>query len=196
MEKIFTYDFAVYGDSIAYGYGNGDESWFDKLYDGKNAIKLAQNGEKIVDVLHKIKNDENSYKTLICAVGVNDLLQLTPLAEEQSFSDLLLQYEEILQIARAKAERIIVQSVLPVREELFPHQDWLDVDMWAHKETIVRFNTALANLCQRLEAQFVDFYNVFTKQNLATLYCDAVHLNDNGQTFLKELYENLYNIDK
>ncbi len=188
---VFTYDFGVYGDSIAYGYGNRDVSWFDKLYGRNNSIKLAHNGEKIADILHKIKNDNNSYQTLILAVGINDLLQTTPFAEKQSFYDLLSQYEEILKIALTKAENVVVQSVLPVREELFPNQDWLDADMWAHNETIKRFNSELALLCQKLGVKFVDFYKAFARQNLAELYCDAVHLNDKGQIFLKELYEKI-----
>ncbi len=183
------YDFAVYGDSIAYGYGNADESWFDKLYSDKKSIKLAQNGEKTADVLRKIKNDDNTYQTLIIAVGINDLLQTSPLAIKYSFADLLSQYTDILQIATGKAERVIVQSVLPVREDLFPNQDWLDIDMWAQNETIVQFNAALNLLCQKFAVTFVDFYNIFTEQNLTTLYCDAVHLNNRGQAFLKTLYE-------
>ncbi len=187
-ESFKTYNLGVYGDSIAYGYGNRNISWFNKLYGSETSVKLAQNGEKVSDVLRKIKNDNNLYQTLIFAVGVNDLLQTTPRAVKQPFSDLLSQYKEVFQIAKKKAQRVIVQSVLPVREELFPNQDWLDVDMWAHNETIILFNAALALLCQKEDVEFVDFYNVFAKQNVATLYCDAVHLNDNGQTRLKELY--------
>ena len=41
------YKFGVYGDSIAFGYGNNNQSWFDELYLGNEALKLAQNGEKI-----------------------------------------------------------------------------------------------------------------------------------------------------
>ncbi len=190
LKKCFQiYNVGVYGDSIAFGYGNNNISWFDKLHKGKNALKLAQNGEKIANVLQKSKTDNKSYSTLIFAIGINDLLQISPLVTKRSFSDLLSQYEEILKRAKEKAQHVIVQSVLPVREDLFPNQDWLDIDMWAHNETITCFNTSLALLCQKLSIQFIDFYTVFEKQNLADLYCDAVHLNNEGQTFLKELYE-------
>ena len=53
------YRFGVYGDSIAFGYGNNNHSWFDELYFANEALKLAQNGEKIEDVLNKIKQDNN-----------------------------------------------------------------------------------------------------------------------------------------
>ncbi len=182
------YNCGIYGDSIAFGYSNHNISWFDMLYHQKNAVKLAQNGEKIANVLHKIKHDNNFYKTLIFAVGINDLLQTSPNIKNVSFSDLLAQYEKILLIAKEKANKIIVQSLLPVQEALFPNQDWLDGNMWAHNETIALFNAALALLCQKLAVDFVDFYNVFKEQNLATLYDDAVHLNDKGQKFLKKLY--------
>ncbi len=190
IKKCFNvYDVTVYGDSIAYGYGNRNISWFDMLYGAQNALKLAQNGEKITDVLRKIKKDTHSYQTLICAVGINDLLQPTPVLGKHAFTDLLSEYEAVLNIATKKAERVWVQSVLPVRENLFPRQDWLEADMWAHNETITCFNAALADLCQRLNVRFLDFYTPFAGQDLTTLYGDAVHLNDKGQTFLKTLYE-------
>ena len=56
-ERPMNYKFGVYGDSIAFGYGNNNQSWFDELYLGNEALKLAQNGEKIEDVLSKIKQD-------------------------------------------------------------------------------------------------------------------------------------------
>ena len=61
------YKFGVYGDSIAFGYGNNNQSWFDELYLGNEALKLAQNGEKIEDVLSNIKQDNNHYDTLFFA---------------------------------------------------------------------------------------------------------------------------------
>lgn len=45
------YKFGVYGDSIAFGYGNNNQSWFDELYLGNEALKLAQN-----DYRSKIKS--------------------------------------------------------------------------------------------------------------------------------------------
>jgi hypothetical protein len=38
------YQYGVYGDSIAFGYGNNNQSWFDINYKGLKSIKLAQNG--------------------------------------------------------------------------------------------------------------------------------------------------------
>ena len=72
------YRFGVYGDSIAFGYGNNNQSWFDELYLGSNALKLAQNGEKIEDVLSKIKQDNNHYDTLFFAVELTICYQLRP----------------------------------------------------------------------------------------------------------------------
>lgn len=68
-------EYGVYGDSIAFGYGNGNYSWFDRLAENKTALKLAQNGAKIADVAAALANDKNYYQTLFIAVGINDLLQ-------------------------------------------------------------------------------------------------------------------------
>ena len=121
------YKFGVYGDSIAFGYGNNNQSWLDELYLGNEALKLAQNGEKIEDVLRKIKQDNNHYDTLFFAVGINDLLSEAPKPDQIDISSLINRYEEVLKTAKIRASNIIVQSVLPVREELFPNQSslWL-----------------------------------------------------------------------
>ena len=97
------YKFGVYGDSIAFGYGNNNQSWFDELYLSDNSLKLAKNGEKIEDVLLKIKQDNNTYNTLIFAVGTNDLLSQNPQPNQINISNLINQYEEVLKVAQTKS---------------------------------------------------------------------------------------------
>ena len=183
------YKFGVYGDSIAFGYGNNNQSWFDELYLGSNALKLAQNGEKIEDVLSKIKQDNNHYDTLFFAVGINDLLSTSPQSNQIAISELIGKYKEILEIAKNKSSKIVVQSVLPAREELFPNQAWLDEDKWAFNSDIELFNQKLTNLCSELNVHYLDAYSEFCTKNLAELYIDAVHLNKPGQSELANIYK-------
>lgn len=182
------YQFAVYGDSIAFGYGNSGISWFDYLSDRVHSLKLAQNGEKIADVLNKIKSDNNHYSNLIIAVGINDLLQDTQNLSTLNISKLIKQYEQILKVASVISGNVIVQSVLPVREDLFPAQEWLDCDKWAFNENICKFNNALSELSKEYSAIYVEAYTVFSGLHLEDIYCDAVHLNDVGQRKLFEIY--------
>ena len=181
------YKFGVYGDSIAYGYGNNSKSWFDILF-GDFSLKQAQNGEKIADVLYKIKQDSNYYDTLFIAVGINDLLISKPKISPNILQNLINDYKKILESASTRATQIIVQSVLPVREELFPHQAWLDENKWAYNSDIMLFNQKLSNLCAEQEIKYLDTYNSFSQKNLANLYVDAVHLNQTGQNELATLY--------
>ena len=183
-----TYKFCVYGDSIAFGYGNNSQSWFDELYLRNEALKLAQNGEKIADVLCKIKQDNNYYGTLIFAVGINDLLSKTPKPDQIDISSLINQYEKILKTAKTKASNIIVQSVLPVREELFPNQDWLDDDKWGFNADVETFNQKLAGLCEKHQIKYLDVYTGFCSLDLSKIYMDAVHLNKQGQSELANVY--------
>lgn len=183
------YRFAVYGDSIAFGYGNNNQSWFDEIYLGNEDLKLAQNGEKIEDVLIKIKQDNNHYDTLFLAVGINDLLSTSPQNNQIPIPELISKYKEILEIAQNKSSKIVVQSVLPAREELFPNQAWLDEDKWALNSDIELFNQKLAELCSELNANYLDAYSEFCTKNLAELYIDAVHLNKPGQSELANIYE-------
>ena len=182
------YKFGVYGDSIAFGYGNNNQSWFDELYLGNEALKLAQNGEKIVDVLNKIKQDNNHYDTLFLAVGINDLLSEAPKPNQIDVSSLINQYEEVLKVAKTKASNIIVQSVLPVREELFPNQDWLDENKWGFNADVETFNQKLAELCETHQIKCLDTYTSFCSLDLSKIYIDAVHLNKQGQSELAKIY--------
>ena len=183
------YKFGVYGDSIAFGYGNNNQSWFDELYLGSNALKLAQNGEKIEDVLRKIKQDNNHYDTLFLAVGINNLLSEALKPNQIDISCLINQYEEVLKVAQTNASNIIVQSVLPVREELFPNQDWLDDDKWGFNADVEAFNQKLAELCEKHQIKYLDAYTNFSSLDLSKIYMDAVHLNKLGQSEMARVYK-------
>ena len=180
-ETLMNYKFGVYGDSIAFGYGNNNQSWFDMLYSETQGLKLAQNGEKIEDVLHKIKEDNNNYDTLIFAVGINNLLSETPRPNQISISSLISQYEEVLKVAKTKASNIIIQSVLPVIENLFPKQEWLDKDKWSFNADVETFNQKLTELCEKHQIKYLDAYTNFNSLDLSDIYIDAVHLNKLGQ---------------
>ena len=182
------YKFGVYGDSIAFGYGNNNQSWFDELYLGNEALKLAQNGEKIEGVLRKIKQDDNHYDTLFLAVGINNLLSKNPKPNQIDISSLINQYEEVLKVAQTNASNIIVQSVLPVREERFPNQVWLDEDKWGFNADIETFNQKLAELCETHQIKYLDAYTNFSSLDLSKIYMDAVHLNKEGQQELAMVY--------
>ena len=182
------YKFGVYGDSIAFGYGNNNQSWFDELYLGNEALKLAQNGEQIEGVLRKIKQDDNHYDTLFLAVGINNLLSGAPKPNQIDISSLINQYEEVLKVAKTKASNIIVQSVLPVREELFPNQAWLDENTWGFNADVETFNQKLAKLCETHQIKYLDAYTSFCSLDLSKIYMDAVHLNKQGQSELANVY--------
>lgn len=183
------YKFGVYGDSIAFGYGNNNQSWFDELYLSDNSLKLAKNGEKIEDVLLKIKQDNNTYNTLIFAVGTNDLLSQNPQPNQINISNLINQYEEVLKVAQTKSINIVVQSVLPIREELFPNQDWLNDDKWCFNLDVEVFNEKLLQLCNQYQIKYLDAYTRFYELKLSEIYIDAVHLNKVGQNNLAKLYK-------
>ena len=185
------YKFGVYGDSIAFGYGNNNQSWFDELYLGSNALKLAQNGERTENVLSKIKQDNNHYDTLFLAVGINDLLTTSPQSNQIAIPELIGKYKEILEIAQNKALKVVVQSVLPAREELFPNQAWLDEDKWAFNSDIELFNQKLAELCEKHQIKYLDAYTNFSLLDLSKIYMDAIHLNKKGQQELVNVYKNL-----
>ena len=182
------YKFGVYGDSIAFGYGNNNQSWFDELYLGNEALKIAQNGEQIEGVLRKIKQDDNHYDTLFLAVGINNLLSGAPKPNQINISSLINRYEEVLKVAKTKASNIIVQSILPVREELFPNQAWLDEDKWGFNADVETFNQKLAELCETHQIKYLDAYTNFSSLDLSKIYMDAVHLNKEGQQELAMVY--------
>ena len=63
--------------------------------------------------------------------------------------------------AELKAKEVVVLSVLPVREDEFPSQNWLDEDMWCFNSDIINFNENVRLLCNKYNVQFFDVYNKF-----------------------------------
>ncbi len=187
------YEISVYGDSIAFGYGSNNKSWFDALSGFKNKIKYAQNGETVSNVLEKIQKDDNICNTMIIAVGINDLLQESRKAEEFVNLKLMTQYNQILEVAKTKADKVIIQSVLPVIEKRFPNQPWLDTPQYAFNKTIETFNRMLQYLAKEQGIAYIDAYTEFKASELQDLYVDAAHLNAKGQDKLKEIYQNYFN---
>lgn len=183
-------EYGVYGDSIAFGYGNNNHSWFDSLAENKTALKRAQNGAKIADVAVALANDKNHYQTLFIAVGINDLLQPEDVPANNDIVGAWSCYETLLEKAAYLTDRLIVQSVLPVRENLFPKQEWLTKPMWAFNENIRNFNVGLQKLAFLSGASFIDAYADFNKGFLSWYYTDAVHLNASGQDKLFRIYQN------
>ena len=96
-----------------------------------------------------------------------------------------------MKVAKTKASNIIVQSVLPVREELFPYQDWLDEDKWGFNSDIEIFNQKLAELCETHQIKYLDVYTSFCSLDLSKIYIDAVHLNKQGQSELAKIYRKI-----
>lgn len=181
-------EYGIYGDSIAVGYGNNNRSWFDNLTADKAALKLAQNGAKIADVATALANDNNYYQTLFIAVGINDLL-LPKAAPSSDIVRVWSCYETLLEKAAYLTDRLIIQSVLPVRENLFPKQEWLTEPMWAFNENICNFNDALRRQAYLYNALFIDAFAGFKKVLLSGYYTDAVHLNASGQDLLLRIYQ-------
>ena len=125
------------------------------------------------------------------AVGINNLLSGIPKPDQIDIPSLINQYEEILKTAKTKASNIIVQSVLPVREELFPNQDWLDEDKWGFNADVETFNQKLAKLCETHQIKYLDAYTNFSSLDLSKIYMDAVHLNKEGQQELAKIYRKI-----
>ncbi len=182
--EIIVMKVAVYGDSIAYGFGSGDKSWFDLLPDNYQKSKFAVNGAITEEVLEEILKHDEKFDIIFLAVGINDLFNMINF----NYGFLLEQYEEILNIAKEKANKVVVQAVLPMLETgTFP--------IWFQREEplkliIESFNIKLAELAKNRGCIFVDAHSEFLKLDLTKFYADDVHLNRAGQQKLFEIYDN------
>lgn len=96
----------------------------------------------------------------------------------------------MLKLARTKSLHIVVQSVLPVQEELFPQQDWLNEDKRGFNADIEAFNKSITQLCKKYQIKYLDAYTNFCSSDLSDFYMDAVHLNKRGQSELAKIYKN------
>lgn len=185
------YCIGVYGDSISFGYGNNDTSWFDRLNGFVHKNKMAQNGETVENVFSKLLNDNNQYKILILAVGVNNFLQDFPQPDSSNVHQTLSVYEQIIELAKDKSEKFIIQNALPIIEERFPNQKYLDEPKWIYNSNIIAFNKGLYRLAKKHNVQLIDMHKVFDEKNLCDLYFDGVHPNINGQNLLLSVYQDI-----
>lgn len=182
----------VYGDSIAYGYGNHNRSWFDLLsasceFKNYQFRKLVRNGEKISGIASELKLNSSHFDILFLSAGINDLLFNENILDPASFSETLKIWDNVLASVSRMSSQVVVTSVLPVREKLFPDQPWLDMPMWGKNTDIIRFNQELSVLSRRHQSIFLDLYSPFAMQDLSALYVDAVHLNTAGQNLFFSL---------
>ena len=168
----------VLGDSISFGYGNQDNSWFDMLETTAFKEKKAFNGALIEDVYATSITIDGKYDKIHIAVGINDLLFTNE--KDIKLDDLLQSYKKLLNVLMNKADNVYILSVLPVIEAYFPEQDWLCSEMWAKNEIIEKFNQLL-RLKFNERCVFIDTYSVFQALNLKNYYIDAVHPNKIGQ---------------
>ena len=170
------YSVGVYGDSISFGYGNNDVSWFDLLSGFKNKLKLSQNGETINNVLTKISEDDNTY-------------EISPVADDSQMQNSMLMYENILKIALQKSDKVVLQNLLPVIENKFPNQKYLDAPKYVFNCNIVSFNKFLERLSVKYGVMLIDAYTFFNKKRLDEVYFDGVHPNEQGQILLLQIYQ-------
>ncbi len=178
MKKI-----AVYGDSIAFGCGSGDKSWFDMLENQGQKFKFAFNGARICDSLDQIKKCEENFDQIYLAIGVNDLFSINSF----HYDIFLEQYENLITYAKQKANQVIIQGLLPViihtnSPYVLPNEvDPINL-------IIESFNFKLKEHCQKRSCIFIDAFAEFIKLDLKDYYSDDIHLSDLGQIYLLGIY--------
>ena len=157
-------DAVFFGDSITCD-GN-----FDELFPALRVVNLGVYGDTLEQLLYRVPlvKAENPARIFLLG-GINSL-------QPDNVEKCLDRYAELLDELRTACPRaqIIVESVLPVAEELDPDG--------RENDAVRRFNAGIEKLAGERGCAFADLYAVYVKDGALdpALTRDGLHLNFNA----------------
>lgn len=160
-EAGFGCDLVFFGDSIT------ADSDFTGYFPDLSIVNLGVYGDTLEDLLRRVPEvrAENPEKIFLLG-GINCL-------RPNNVEECLAQYAELLDALKQACPRsaVIVQSVLPVAEDLDPDG--------RENGAVRRFNAALKDLAAERGLAYADIYAVYAKDGFLdpALTRDGLHLN-------------------
>lgn len=155
-------------------------SLFIKLNGFEN---LAQPGFRVKDTLAQLCELENG-KTLIVGAGVNDCAIITDIKSgnklEPNLNEFKVDYQKLLDMAKAKFSKIFVLGVISSTEEKVKLGD---TEIQYSNQTVGEFNEAIKDLCAKLEVEFVDLLPHFLGKE-KELLADHIHPNETARDII------------
>ncbi len=191
------------GDSIANGYwderGHG---WFGRLCE-KLATKhpksfgfnnLAQDGDRIIDVWHRLCSEVISRHPdiLLIAVGVNDTIRWH---SREAPMDISIQARKeywfnILDKATKTIDTVIVCGLLPVLEEKFPQPGAYDQLLYHRNADIDEYNDLLREWAAEHSVPYIPLADAWEGYAQEDLVADSSHPNGKGHDLIAEFMYN------
>ena len=174
-------DVIFIGDSITEGWNVRNA-----FADLGNVYNRGISGDVIDIILRRIEADAVQMHPRVCVVhgGINNTFPFFSVPEdelpdciEQAYNLFCNSYRSIFDLCKQNRLRIIACAITPLAEQPSPGAT-------ARKETVVRMNTALKEMCAAYGVPFADYHTPlvqldgFTAQDGLTY--DGLHPNDNG----------------
>lgn len=158
IDKVFV------GDSIS-DYGN-----FQEYFSEEVVLNRGISNDNAKGVLNRIDEVVNrNPKEVYMMIGINDILHGT---------DIVVFEENVKNIVQAfdqSSSKVIVQSILPVNNDIFKYE--------LSNDDVAKFNEVLQKIAQDNDTSYLDLHPYFTNENgeLKKEYTfDGIHLNGKG----------------
>ncbi len=149
-------------------------NWYELFAGGQAVRNCGLSSARIADVTRLVSAIGDRHPRLVVLMcGINDFFAGRTQAE------LIQDYDGLLETVRThlNPESIIVLSAMPLRASPVDHAGQ------AFNAKVARFNTALADVCRRQQARFLDVSPAVTDDRgglAAGLTFDGLHLNPAG----------------
>ncbi len=190
-------EIACLGDSIANGFFDKTaKGWIARTIEKLNEQKpygfylnnYARSGDRSCDAFHKLCHSVVSMRpdVLLIAVGINDIQRWdnaqSPLGLSMAVSEEY--WGGIINVAKKNVPRIFVFGLIPCNEDAMPEKGVNDRPLWVRNEDIKTYNRFLANLCEKENLEFCNFYDNFEKTGGNALLYDGSHPNEHGHEWM------------
>jgi len=199
MDKEKFINILVFGDSIAWGFGDSKKGgWVDRLkafFHNDEYIKrlifytvynLGIGGDTTDFLLERFKNeveareeeDPKIRKTdiIIFAIGVNDSNFLNSKDNSRvNLKNFQKNLKELINQAKEFTKKIIFIGLSEVDESKTAPTLWNKASYWTN-ENIKEYNSVIKSVCQRNKIMYLDMFGLLKSSDLA----DGLHSNSQG----------------
>ena len=195
----------VFGDSIAWGEGDLEGGWVDRLKKVTNLknIKLFEEfdywcmiynqgvsgdcSNKLIKRLeseHNTRHYDGEDDIAIISIGLNDAAflkskngNMTPIKEFDK------NIQKLIDMSKNIFTKTIFLTITPVDETKTNPIPWA-TDMYFKTDTIFQFNDILKKKCAEKNVILIDIYELFIKQDYRKLLFDGLHPNTDGHKII------------
>jgi lysophospholipase L1-like esterase len=182
----------IFGDSITEGYYDNEHSgWVNRLKTilaNDKIYNLGISGDSTEDLLKRFDADikGKNPEMIFFGIGTNDSIYLP--AEKRNyvgFEKFKANLRSLVEKSRPFTNEIVFVGLTPVDESLTKPIPW-QTEMCYTNEEIIKYNSAIRQICESEKLKFIDIFNEFEMNNYKEMLSDGLHPNESGHKWMAD----------